>query len=49
MGLRPEEIEGAIRFSFCGDNTPEQMDYVYDKLKAAVESQRKLRSAFHKR
>lgn len=49
MGLRPEEIEGAIRFSFCGENTPEQMDYVYDKLKGAAESQRRLRSAFHKR
>ncbi len=48
MGLKPEEIEGAIRFSFCGDNTPEQMDYVSEKLKAAVESQRRLRRAFRR-
>ena len=48
MGLKPEEIEGAIRFSFCGDNSVEQMDFVSEKLKAAVESQRRLRSAFHR-
>jgi len=49
MKLRPEEIEGAIRFSFCDENTKEQMDYVVEKVKAAVESQRLLRSAFKKR
>ncbi|MDO5331108.1 MAG: cysteine desulfurase family protein [Bacillota bacterium] len=49
MGLNPEEIEGAIRFSFSEDNTKEQMDYVVEKVKAAVESQRMLRSAFHRR
>ncbi len=46
MGLRSEEIEGAVRFSFCGDNTEEEMDYVAEKLKEAVESQRRLRGAF---
>ena len=46
QGLKPEEIEGAIRFSFCGDNTASEMDYVYEKLAAAVSSQRKLRQAF---
>ncbi len=49
MGLKPEEIEGAVRFSFCEDNTEEQMDYVCEKLKAAVSSQRRLRAAFKKR
>ena len=49
MGLSPEEIEGAIRFSFCRENTDEEMQYVTEKLKAYVGSQRKLRSAFKKR
>ncbi len=49
MGCSPEEIEGAIRFSFSEDNTKEQMDYVAEKLKSAVESQRNLRAAFKKR
>ena len=46
MGLSDEQIEGAIRFSFCEDNTTEQMAFVCEKLKAAVESQRRLRKAF---
>ena len=46
MGLSDAQIEGAIRFSFCEDNTREQMDYVCEKLKTAVESQRRLRKAF---
>jgi len=49
MNLKAEEIEGAIRFSFSEDNTKEQMDFVLEKVKAAVESQRALRSAFHKK
>ena len=49
MGLRPEEIEGAVRFSFCGGNTPQQMDYVFEKLKDAAESQRRLRKAFNRK
>jgi len=48
MGLKPEAIEGAIRFSFCEENTPQQMDVVVEKLKVFVESQRRLRKAFHK-
>lgn len=48
MGLSPEEIEGAVRFSFSEENTEEQMDFVVEKLKAAVESQRRLRRAFKK-
>ena len=46
--LKPEEIEGAIRFSFSEDNTLEQMDFAVEKIKAAVESQRVLRAAFGK-
>jgi cysteine desulfurase len=49
MGLKPEEIEGAVRFSFSDENTPEEMDYVADTLKEAVASQRRLRAAFKKR
>ncbi|MCQ2553622.1 MAG: cysteine desulfurase [Clostridia bacterium] len=49
MNLKADEIEGAIRFSFSEDNTKEQMDYVAEKVKAAVDSQRALRSAFHRR
>lgn len=49
MGLLPEEIEGAVRFSFSEENTKEQMDYVTEKVKAAVASQRELRAAFKKR
>lgn len=46
-GLAPEEIEGAVRFSFSEDNTIEQMDYVLERLKQAVESFRRLQKAFH--
>ncbi len=46
MGLTQEEMEGALRFSFSEDNSVEQMDYVVEKLKAAVENQRKLRRVF---
>ena len=49
MGLRPEEIEGAVRFSFSSENTAEQMDIVVEKLKGYAESQRRLRSAFRRR
>ncbi len=49
MGLSPEAIEGAIRFSFCRENTEEEMRAAVDKLKAYVTSQRNLRSAFRKR
>lgn len=44
MGLKPKEIEGALRFSFSEFNTVEEMDYVLDKLKTAVEGFRKLGS-----
>ena len=35
-GMKKEQIEGAIRFSFCEDNTKEQMEFVCEKLKAAT-------------
>ncbi len=44
MGLKPREIEGAIRFSFSEFNTAEEMDYVIGKVKSAVEGFRKLGS-----
>ena len=42
MGLSKEEIEGAIRFSFGAFNTEEEVDYVIDKVKHAVEEFRRL-------
>jgi len=44
MGLKEKEIEGAIRFSFSETNTIEEMDYVIEKTKAAVERFRRLGS-----
>ena len=49
MGLKPEEIEGALRFSFNRQNTKEEMETAAERLRYYVESQRKLRSAFRKR
>lgn len=42
MSLDHKEIEGAIRFSFSEFNTIEQMDFVIDKVKTAVNRFRKL-------
>lgn len=44
MGLKPKEVEGAIRFSFSEFNTLEEMDTVIDTVAAAVEKFRKLGS-----
>lgn len=44
MGRTPKEIEAAIRFSFCRYNTVEEMDFVLDKVAAAVERFRRLGS-----
>lgn len=44
MGLSQKEIEGAIRFSFSEFNTLEEMDYVIDKVKTAVNRFRRLGS-----
>ncbi len=41
-GLSPERIEGALRFSFSGENTVEEMDTVIDELKRAVAFMRKI-------
>ncbi len=49
MGLKPEEIEGALRFSFCRDNTVEEVEYVAERLMKYTDDQRRLRSAFRKR
>lgn len=48
QGLKPEEIEGAIRFSFDTANTVEEMDIAVEKIAAYVQSQRRLRKAFKK-
>ena len=44
MGLKPKEIEGAIRFSFSEFNTEEEIDFTADKVKAAVARFRRLGS-----
>lgn len=44
MSMSHKEIEGAIRFSFSEFNTIEEMDYVIDRTKKAVERFRKLGS-----
>ena len=44
MGRKPKEIEAAIRFSFCRYNTVEEMDFVLDKVAAAVARFRRLGS-----
>lgn len=44
MGLKPKEIEGAIRFSFSEFNTVKEMDYVLDRLEKAVTRFRRLGS-----
>ncbi|MGL4763260.1 MAG: cysteine desulfurase family protein [Sarcina sp.] len=36
IGLKPTEIEGAIRFSFSGENTKEEVDYVIEALKKSL-------------
>lgn len=41
-GLTAEQIEGAVRFSFCGDNTLAEMDEVLDAVEQAVKLQRRL-------
>ncbi len=42
MGLSPEEIQGAVRFSLSEENTEEEIDYALEKLEAAVMMQRRL-------
>ena len=44
MGLKPREIEGALRFSLSEFNTMEEMDYTIEKLTRAVEGFRRLGS-----
>ena len=44
MSMTHKEIEGAIRFSFSEFNTVEEMDFVIDRTKAAVERFRRLGS-----
>lgn len=44
MGLAPDEIEGALRFSFTHKNTQEEIEYTVDKLKKAVAEHRRVMS-----
>ncbi|MFV0516475.1 MAG: cysteine desulfurase family protein [Aminipila sp.] len=44
MGLNDKEIEGAIRFSFNEFNTIQEMDYILENIKKAVEKFRRLGS-----
>ncbi|MBR0309098.1 MAG: cysteine desulfurase [Mogibacterium sp.] len=44
MSLNHKEIEGALRFSFSEFNTAEEMDFVIDRTKTAVERFRRLGS-----
>ncbi len=44
MSMTHKEIEGAIRFSFSEFNTVEEMDFVIERTKAAVERFRRLGS-----
>ncbi|QZY56359.1 cysteine desulfurase family protein [Crassaminicella profunda] len=42
MGLKEDEIEGAIRFSFSYHNTQEEIDYAVDKIIKSVKDIRKI-------
>ncbi len=42
MGLADDMIDAAVRFSFCGDNTTEEMDFVLENLEQIVRRFRKL-------
>lgn len=44
LGLKEEEIKGAIRFSFCEYNTKEEVDYVIDVLKKSLNFLRRVRA-----
>jgi cysteine desulfurase len=43
IGLKPEEITGAIRFSFSGDNTKEEVDYVIEQLEKSLKFLRRMK------
>ena len=42
IGLPKEVAEGALRFGFSWDNKPDEMDFVVDRLKTAVERFRRV-------
>ncbi len=42
MGLRPEVVQGSLRFSLCYHNTEEEMDHALQILEAVVQRLRKL-------
>lgn len=36
IGLKPEEIDSTIRFSFCYETTKEEIDYTVDVIKENI-------------
>ncbi|MDP4178644.1 MAG: cysteine desulfurase family protein [Bacillota bacterium] len=43
IGLKPEQIKGTTRFSFCENNTIEEAEYTISKLKEALKFLRRLK------
>lgn len=43
IGLKPEQIKGTVRFSFCESNTIEEVDYSMVKLKEALRFLRRVK------
>jgi len=43
MGLKQDELDGAIRFSFSSENTLEEIEKTVEVLKKSVEQIRKMR------
>ena len=43
MGLKQDELDGAIRFSFSSENTSKEIEKTVEVLKKSVEQIRKMR------
>lgn len=42
MGLKPDEIEGAVRFSLSADNTEEEIEYTLENVRRVVADNRRI-------
>lgn len=42
IGLKPQELQGTIRFSFSKDNTKEEVDYVIEQLQKSLKFLRRM-------
>lgn len=42
IGLDPKDVDSAIRFSFCAENTKEEVDYVVESLKKSLKFLRRV-------